>query len=112
MSFSITQNVVAVSATASSVSVQISATDAVATASQCLVSNTSATLNVAVLFGITGLTAVFPVSGTAGGTASCHGVIPPMSSVILDVPKGTTYAAAIGSAAGPTYVSFAFGNEG
>jgi hypothetical protein len=112
MAFSITQNVVAVSATASSVAVQISATDSVATATQCLVSNTSASLYVGVLFGKTGLAAVLPVSTTAGGHAGCHAVIPPMSSVVLGVPAGTTYAAAIGSAAGPTYVSFAFGKEG
>ena len=110
MSFSNTQNTVAISVVASSAAVQIAATNSIAPATKCRISNTSATLYIGVNFGVVGVTAAFPTAGTAGGSAMTA-VIPPMGVMVVDVPLGSTHVAAIGSAAGPTYASFAFGME-
>jgi hypothetical protein len=107
MSFSSTQNMVAVAVGVASASVQIAATDSVATATRCQISNCS-TSNTAVVFGISGVTAAFPTGGTAGGS-HCDAVLPPNAVLTVDVPKGTTYVACIGSAANGTCY-FSFGN--
>lgn len=63
----------------------------------CLhIANTSATLFVAVRYGVGSQTAVLTTDLA----------IPPMSYVVISVPKATTGVAAIGSGAGPTVVMF------
>lgn len=111
MAFYPVQNTVAISVTASSNRVQIAATDSTAPALKCRVTNTSTTLYVGIQFGDSSVTAAFPTAGTAGG-AELDGLLAPGESAVFAVPKGTTYVAAIGSAAGPTYVAFALGSEG
>lgn len=72
------------------------------------VTNTSTTLFVYVTFGIDSATAVIP---TADGAGSNCIVVPAFESVIIAIPKGVNYCAAIASGAGPTLVYFTPGRE-
>ena len=67
-----------------------------------LITNPSTTLTVTVGFGPATFTVVIPTADGAG--AACY-QIPPMGQLIVDIPKGTTFWAAIASGAGPTLVS-------
>jgi hypothetical protein len=83
-----------VAATASSVSGTITMP---AIANALYVANSSATLHVGVATG----------AGSAPTAALTSMLIPPMGSVLIEVPQGLiTHVAAIGSAAGPTTVNF------
>lgn len=114
MAFANNQNPVAISVTASSGRVQLSASDGIAPSQKCLITNTSLPvaggIYVGVKFGDSTVTAAFPTAGTAGGSA-LDAIIPAGGQVIVHVPKGATYVAAIGSAAGPTYTLFQLGYE-
>lgn len=84
---------ISIAATGSSVSGTFSVPS---NARSCLVVNTSATLYVAFRFG----------SSTPTAVLATDTPIPPMGMVVVDLPAGTTHAAAIGSGAGPTAVRF------
>jgi hypothetical protein len=87
---------VSVSATGSSVSGTITVP---ALANALYIVNTSATLYVGVAYGVGGApTATLPAL-----------TIPPMGCLLIEIPQGgiVTHVAAIGSAAGPTAVTFA-----
>lgn len=81
-----------VAATGSSVAGTITATGCNA----LRITNTSATLNVAVEWGTAAVTAVL----------ATHLKLAPLESIIVAIPPTIAHVAAIGSAAGPTDVSF------
>jgi len=70
--------------------------------SHALITNPSLLLTVTVGFAIGSATVVIPTADGAG--TACY-QIPPMGQLIVDIPKGTTFWAAIASGAGPTLVS-------
>ena len=74
----------------------------------CRITNTSSSLIVYATFGVGSATAVIP---TADGAGSNCVVLPPNSSVVVDVPQGANYVASIASGAGPTLVYFTPGVE-
>jgi len=78
-------------------------------APQALISNPSTTLTVHVAFTVGTGTVAIPTADGAGAT--CY-TVPPMSTLIVDIPRACTFWACIASGAGPTLVSLTPGKEG